>query len=176
MEFPSKTQKIILNTLVVANQFEVKFSLNQLYWGIVYVLYGFLGGSDGEESACNAGDLGSILGLGRSPGEWKGSPLQYTGLENSMGCIVHGVAKSRTQLSDFHFHSLFIIKMLKYSQPQSAEPRTEPFCVTWHHGVFGDKFIWKQRKSHETGSWLCPLPAGPGKMPCSDPKPKRWTS
>ena len=44
--------------------------------------------------------------LGRSPGEGKGYPLQYSGLENSMDCIVHGVAKSRTQLSDFHFTSL----------------------------------------------------------------------
>ena len=44
------------------------------------------------------------LGLGRSPGEGKGCPLQYSGLENSMNCMVHGVAKSRTQLKDFHFH------------------------------------------------------------------------
>ena len=55
-------------------------------------------------SACNAGDLGSIPGLGRSPGEGKGYPLQYSGLENSMDCVVHGVAKSRTRLRDFHFH------------------------------------------------------------------------
>ena len=53
--------------------------------------------------ACNAGDLGSIPGLGRSCGEGKGYPLWYSGLENSMGCIVHGVAKSQTQLNDFHF-------------------------------------------------------------------------
>ena len=57
---------------------------------------GFPGGSAGKESACNAGDLGSILGLGRSPGEGKGYPLQYSGLENSMDCIVYGVAKSQT--------------------------------------------------------------------------------
>ena len=43
--------------------------------------------------------------MGKSPGEGKGYPLQYSGLENSMGCIVHGVAKSRTQLSDFHFQT-----------------------------------------------------------------------
>ena len=62
------------------------------------------GGSAGEESACNTGDLGSIPGLGRSPGEGKGYPLQYSGLENSMDCIVHGVTKNPTRLSDFHFH------------------------------------------------------------------------
>ena len=50
-------------------------------------------------------DLGSIPGLGRSPGEGKGYPLQYSGLENSRDCIVHGIAKSWTWLSDFHFTS-----------------------------------------------------------------------
>ena len=53
----------------------------------------------------SAADLGSIPGLGRSPGEGKGHPLQYSGLENSMDYIVCGVTKSRTQLSDFDFHS-----------------------------------------------------------------------
>ena len=52
---------------------------------------------------CNAGDPGSIPGLGRSPGEGIGYPLQNSGLENSMDCIVHGVAKSWTRLSNFHF-------------------------------------------------------------------------
>ena len=66
---------------------------------------GFPGGSDGKESTCNAGDLGSIPGMGGSPGEGKGSPLQYSGLENSMDCTVHGVVKSRTRLSDFPFES-----------------------------------------------------------------------
>ena len=61
-------------------------------------------GSVGKESACNAGDLGSIPGLQRSPGEGNGYPLEYSCLENSMDCVVHGVAKSWTQLSDFHFH------------------------------------------------------------------------
>ena len=60
-------------------------------------------GSTGKESACNAGDLGSVPGLERSPGEGNGYPLQYSSLENSMECIVHRVAKSRTRQSDFHF-------------------------------------------------------------------------
>ena len=64
---------------------------------------GFPCGSAGKESACNAGDLGLIPGLGRSPGEGKGYPLQYSGLENSIGSIVHGVAKSQTLLNNFHF-------------------------------------------------------------------------
>ena len=66
---------------------------------------GFPCGSAGKESACNGGDLDSTPGLGRSPGEEKGYPLQYSGLENSgQTCTVHGFAKSWTQLSDFHFH------------------------------------------------------------------------
>ena len=63
---------------------------------------GFPYASAGEESACNAGDLGSISGLGRSPGEGKGYPLQYSGLENFMDCTVHRVTKSWKGLSDFH--------------------------------------------------------------------------
>ena len=61
--------------------------------------------SAGKESAHNARDLGSIPGLGRSPGEGNSYPLQYSGLENSMDRIVHGVAKSWTRLSDFQFTS-----------------------------------------------------------------------
>ena len=57
-----------------------------------------------KESVCNMGDLGSIPGLGRSPGEGNGYLLQYPGLENPMDSTVYLVAKSRTQLSDFHFH------------------------------------------------------------------------
>ena len=58
-----------------------------------------------KDSTCDAGDLGLIPVLGRSPKEGKGHPLQYSGLENSMGCIVHGVAKSWTELNVFHFRS-----------------------------------------------------------------------
>ena len=69
------------------------------------LVMGFLGGSDGKESAYNVGDLGSIPGLGRSPGEERGNPLQYPCQENPMDrgawrATVLGVAKSRTRLSD----------------------------------------------------------------------------
>ena len=62
----------------------------------IFFMWVFPGGLAGKELACNVGDLGSIPGLGRSPGEGKGYPLQYSGLENSMNYIVHGVAKSWT--------------------------------------------------------------------------------
>ena len=73
---------------------------------------GFPGGSAGKDSACNEGDLGSIPGLERSPGQGNDYPLQYSVLEDSVDrrawqATVPGVAKSRTWLSDFHFHPAF---------------------------------------------------------------------
>ena len=70
---------------------------------------GFLDSSVAKESACNSRDPSSVPGLGRSPGEGKGYPLQYSGLKNSMDYIVHGVSKSWTWLSDFHFHFMAVI-------------------------------------------------------------------
>ena len=79
-------------------------------------------GSDGKASACNAGDLGSIPGSGRFPGEGNGNPLQFSCLENSMDrgawqAAGHGVAKSRTRLSNFTFFHYYMkyIKMLRSS-------------------------------------------------------------
>ena len=71
----------------------------------------FPDGSEGKDSAYNAGDPGSIPGSGSSPGEGNGNPLQYSCLENPMGrgawwATVHGVAKSQTKLSYFHFTNL----------------------------------------------------------------------
>ena len=76
------------------------------------LLSNFPGGSDGKVSVYNAGDQGSIPGLGRSPGEGNGNPLQYSYLENPMDqgawwAIVHGVAKSWTRLSDFTSLTMF---------------------------------------------------------------------
>ena len=64
--------------------------------------------SVGKESTCNAGDPGSIPGLGKFTGEGIGYPLQYSGLENSMDCIVHGVTKSQAWLTFPFFHSVLI--------------------------------------------------------------------
>ena len=75
-------------------------------WLPSLVCVGFPHGSAGKESTCSAGELGSIPGLGRSPGKGTGYPLQYSGLENFMDySIVHGVAKSQTLLSNVHFLS-----------------------------------------------------------------------
>ena len=74
------------------------------------IYWGFPGGSDSKESACNVGDLGSIPGLERSLGEGNDNPLQYSCLENptdrrAWQATVHGVAKSQTHLSNYHLHT-----------------------------------------------------------------------
>ena len=86
----------------------------------------FLDGSTGKESACNVGDLSLIPGLGRSPGEGNGNPLQYSGLENSIDCIDHGVAKSQTELRDFHFHFSGSGRLLKTAFKLSKLETDEP--------------------------------------------------
>ena len=82
-------------------------------WFLTFL--GFPGSSNSKEYACNAGDQGSVSGLGRSPGEGNGNPLQYSCLENPMDggarqVRVHGVAKSRTQLGDYTFTLIFLLK------------------------------------------------------------------
>ena len=101
--------------------------------------WSFPDSSVGRESACHAGDPSSIPGLGRSAGEGKGYPLQYSGLENSMDCIVHGIAKCRTRLSDFHFiiRLWFNINMLESSlfplakrwQERPQHSQSKPFIL-----------------------------------------------
>ena len=82
------------------------------------VFLGFPCGSVGKESTCIAGDLGLMPGLGRSLGEGKGYPLQYSGLGNPMDYIGHAVTKNQTQLSDFYFHfcvtSIYAITLLQF--------------------------------------------------------------
>ena len=106
---------------------------------------GFPSGSAGKKSACNVGDLGSIPGLGRSLGERKGYPLQYSGLENSMDCIVHGVAKSRTRLSDFHFHKDFLALRHKNQRYKLLGGMWQKF--RWSHIFLHSKFLGQKNKS-----------------------------
>ena len=82
-----------------------------------FLTLGFPDSSVGKESACSAGDPGLLPGLGRSPGEGKGYPLQYAGLENSMGWIIHGVAKSWTDWATF----------ISLSSLQSCQELAVPF-------------------------------------------------
>ena len=89
-----------------------------------------------SSSACNAGDPSSILGWGRYPGEGTGYPLQYSGLENSMDCLVHGVAKSRTWLSDFHF-----TRILYFCT-------SEPLLISFPQLIISFLFIHLMKHSH----------------------------
>jgi len=89
--------KSLIYFLIMLFAFYVEFSRFFAYFFLfIFVYWGFPDSSVGEDSTCNAGDLGLIPGLGRSPGGGKAYPLQYSGLENSMDCIVHGVARSQT--------------------------------------------------------------------------------
>ena len=101
----------------------------------------------------HAGDLGLIPGLGRSPGEGKGYPLQYSGQENSMNCLVHGIAKSRTRLNNFHFqwniYRWTNLRSLTYSR------------IIWGGGGAGRGQGWRCNK---TGQQLILVGAGDGYM------------
>ena len=111
-------------------------------------------GSASKESAYNVGEQDSIPWLGRSPREWKGYPLQYSGLENSMDFIVHGVAKSQTQLNDFDFHF--------HPTSHSYKPRCGSFQCPLSSAL--EYFISLQHSREPIGKWgECtqpPLPTG----------------
>ena len=96
-------------------------------------------GSAGKGSACNVVDLGSIPGLGRYTGEGKGYPLQYSGLENSMDYIVHGVSNSQTRLRDFHFN-FSLSSFVKFDFVPVHQPQASSIV---HWTWTGDSFhIW----------------------------------
>ena len=105
-----------------------------LYGNNLLISFAFPHSSVGKESTCNAGDLGSIAGLGRSPGKGKAYPLQYSGLENSMDCIVHGVTKNRTQLSDFHLALLGALISLLDSHNSNGWTGTSNFPLVGDEG------------------------------------------
>ena len=100
------------NEVRTYNKTENNTNTDVLVYIYIYIK-GFPDSSVGIEFVCYAGDPCSIPGLGRSPGEGIGYPLQYSGLENSMDCIVRGVTKSQTGLSKFHFHlSIYKVYMV----------------------------------------------------------------
>ena len=111
---------------------------------------GFPCGSASKESAYNVRDPGSISGLGRSPGEGKGYPLQNPGLENSEDCIVHGVKKSQAWLRNFQFQGLLSFHLLltsKYIKP--IQHVISQFLI----GILQDPFtlLWWQFTPSQSG-------------------------
>ena len=110
-------------------------------WGISFWFWyaflwwlGFPCSSAGRESACSVGDLGSTPGLGRAPGGGKGYPLQSSGLEHSVDCIVHGVAKSWTRLGDFHSLSQSLTHFLMITDVEQLFMCLLTFaCLLWEN-------------------------------------------
>ena len=113
---------------------------------------GFPGGSEGKASARNAGDLGSIPGSGRSPGEGNGNPLQYSRLENPMGggawwATVHRVAKSQTRLSNFAFTFTFIYRIVE--REMATHSGILAWRIPWAEGPGGLQSTGSQRVGHD---------------------------
>ena len=118
----------------------------------------YTGGSEVEASACNAGDLGSIPGSGRPPGEGNGNPLQYSCLENPMDggawwATVHGVAESQTRLSNLtnFLHWALYLHTLNHTcwQPYS--------CVLsmWHYCLSSTKTRFLHERIHASLLYIC---------------------
>ena len=131
------------------------FSVREIHWRRdrlpTTVFLAFPCGLTGKESICNARDLGSIPGLGRFPGEGKGYPLQYSGRENSMDCIIHGVTKSQTRLSDFHFHNAEIIFSMTLPDWCSISKNNLHFLKT--QSSLSHDIIYFQFLVADYGSW-----------------------
>ena len=127
---------------------------------------GFPGGSEVKASACNAGDLGSISGSGRSPGEGNGNPLQYSCLENPMDggaswATVHGIAKSRTRLSDFTFFHYTLLASLVAQMVKSLSAMQE--TRVWSPGK--EDPLEKEMASHSSIlAWKIPWTEEPGRL------------
>ena len=151
-------QEVICNLALTCLWTSIPLSPLTLY---VYIIcsfsnVGFCGGSVSKKSTCNAGDLDSIPGLGISPGEGNGYPLQYSGLENSMDsgawrAIVHWVTKSRTQLSNLHFSFLQYVILIQSSAHQKS------FSLTGRSYFFF--FFFALENIHSSSSFkLNPIP------------------
>ena len=130
---------------------------------------GFPCGSAGKEFSCNPGDLGSTSGLGRSPGEGKCHPLQYSGLKIYMDSIVHRVVKSRTQLSNFHFHIQAVLCFMQYT---SCFSRVQLCATPWTVAQQAPLSKGFSRKEYCSG-WPC---RSPGDLPNPWVKPASLTS
>ena len=124
--------------------------LSELLMHLCYYLTWYLdfpGDSDGKASACNEGDLGSIPGSGRSPGEGNGNPLQYSCLENPMDgrawwATIHGVAESQTQLSDFTFTFTFNLIFMEFQFRTNWSPKVVFKKQSLFKALVITSFVW----------------------------------
>ena len=126
---------------------------------------GFPNSSAGKESACNVGDLGSIPGLGRSPGEGKGYPLQYSGLENSMDCIVYGVAESDTTERLSLTHSTLYYRAFPMTQQVKNPPAMQETQEMWVCFVGWEDPLEEEMVNHSSiFSWKIPQTEVSGRL------------
>ena len=144
----------------------------------LHIHLGFLCSSAGKESTYNAGDLGSISGLGRSPGEGKGCPFQYSGLENFMDCIVHGVARSHAQLSNFHttphtHRKPLLLLLLCLAWVHSQSQNLCQFQVHSHFRLRPGPLLNALQPSWKKGPFFLGRP--PHLLPAVRATPSQWT-
>ena len=131
---------------------------------LICYLCGFPGGSVSNESACNAGDLGSIPGSGRSPGEGNGNPLQYPCLENSMyrggwWATVHGITKGQTWLSHQHNRP-------KTTGPSIVDMAIEALSFSWR--AFPEKIDYPNLEIHSLSFWILSALCFTRKLGCKE--------
>ena len=122
-------------------------------WCLWYV--GFPGGSDGKESAFNGGGLGTIPGLGRSPGERNGYPLQYCGLKNFMGCIVHWVTKS---LKKKRFYTCLVVMIWRFTPHVTKFYYTHTHIHTLHYWSVFLTAVKSSEIDFRSDFWIIVLP------------------
>ena len=132
------------------------FKWEIMHW---YLILGFPGGSAGKESACSVGDLGLILGLGRSPREGNNYPLQYSGLENSMDCIVHGDTKGglyspwgRKESDTTERLSLFSMRI---TEPKSCFHNSQYYEECWSTWTVHNPRNHLEQQEEDSSSALC---------------------
>ena len=125
----------------------------------------------GKQSACNARDSSSIPGSGISAGERIGNPLQYSGLENSMDCIAHGVTKSWTRLNNFHFYKFSAVQFSRSVVSDSLRPHelqhASPPCPSPTPGVYSNSCPMSRRCHPTISSSVIPFSSCPQSLPAS---------
>ena len=152
-DMPEKSDYLVVTSRTLKQKREGKqWAIGWRTTSWPYQSWTLAGRIKGEVDMYSVGDLGLIPGLGRSPGEGTDYPLQYSGLENSMNCIVHVVAKSQTWLNDFHFHFQICTQLgrmwPKFDFPVFISfhcPKTKngisPNCCITNFGMRG--FLWE---------------------------------
>ena len=165
----NKTKKFLKSTYFCKPSFkqEIRLTIGHLIWNIVQKERGFPGDSDSKESACNAGDLGSIPWSGRSPGEEHGNPLQCSCLENpsdggAWWAAVYGVAQGRTRLKRLSSSSSSSGMRQPVAQMIKSLPAKQE---TWVQSLGQEYSLEKEMATHSSIlAWRIPWMEEPGRL------------